>query len=402
MSVTQKRDLRTGVPVWGAPPRLAIVDKPTDKKFDVIVVGTGISGALTADALLSAGLSVLAIDRDRPMSGSTAASTALLQGELDTPLRDLQKKIGKSDAARIWWRSAQAVQALKDRIADLGLRCDYRERTSLYLPGDVLDTAGLREEAAIRQSAGLRSTFIAKSELSARTGISKPGAILSMGNAEVDPAKLTASLWRSFLSRGGVMRSGLDVTGIDSTRSKVRLETADGRHLEAAHAVFCTGYELLKGIAPKGFKVISTWVLATVPQPSNVWRDRSLIWEAADPYLYLRTTLDARIIAGGEDESFSDADQRDALMVRKVKALARKAARYFPHADFTPDFTWSGSFGESPAGVPAIGPLKEFPRCLAVLGFGGNGITFSMLAAQIVARHILGLEDADAVLFRFC
>lgn len=401
MSITQKRDLCTGVTVWQprSPIRFDLTSDIAARKFDVIVVGTGISGALVADALLTSGLTVLAIDRRKPMSGSTVASTALLQSELDTPLRELQRKVGKNEATRIWWRSAQAVQALKDRIADLDLDCDYRERTSLYLPGNVLDIDALRKEAEIRRQSGLRSKFIEKSELVKRTRISKSAAILAMGNAEVDPVKLTAGLWRSFLKRGGAIAANLEVTDAESTRSQVRLTLADGKRLAAKHAVFCTGYELLMGIKPKGFQIISTWVLATKRQPSKLWPDRSLIWEAADPYLYFRTTLDGRIIVGGEDEPFSDPEIRDALTEMKVKSLARKAARYFPNADFTPERSWSGSFGESPSGVPAIGPVKGLRNCHAVLGFGGNGITFSMLAAQLIARDILGLGDLDAGLF---
>jgi glycine/D-amino acid oxidase-like deaminating enzyme len=401
LSLTQKRDLRTGIPVWQprSPIRFELTKDIANLKFDIIVVGTGISGALVADALLMGGMSVLAIDRRKPMSGSTVASTALLQSELDTPLGELQKKIGKGDATRIWWRSAQAVQALKDRIADLDLGCDYRERTSLYLPGNVLDADGLQHEAGIRQQAGLRSAYLGKGDLVKRTGISKPGAIVSMGNAEADPVKLTAALWSSFVMRGGKVASNLEVIDVESTRTQVRLTLADGRRLVSKRAVFCTGYELLNGIKPRDFKIISTWVLATKQQPSKIWSDRSLIWEAADPYLYLRTTLDGRIIVGGEDETFSDSETRDAMTPGKIKILARKAARYFPVADFTPAFSWSGSFGESPNGVPAIGPIKHLPNCYAVLGFGGNGITFSMLAAQLIARHVMGLEDPDAGLF---
>ncbi len=32
-------------------------------------------------------------------------------------------------------------------------------------------------------------------------------------------------------------------------------------------------------------------------------------------------------------------------------------------------------------------------RCFAVLGYGGNGFTFSAIAAQIISRAILGLPD---------
>jgi len=33
------------------------------------------------------------------------------------------------------------------------------------------------------------------------------------------------------------------------------------------------------------------------------------------------------------------------------------------------------------------------------MGYGGNGITFSVIAAQIIQRAILGLPDPDAELF---
>jgi glycine/D-amino acid oxidase-like deaminating enzyme len=40
-------------------------------------------------------------------------------------------------------------------------------------------------------------------------------------------------------------------------------------------------------------------------------------------------------------------------------------------------------------------------RSFAVMGYGGNGFTFSAVAAQIVSREIAGLSDPDADLFAF-
>ena len=195
------------------------------------------------------------------------------------------------------------------------------------------------------------------------------------------------------------MVTAADVVDLDHSRSAVRLELADGRKLTARRVVFCTGYELMKFARPRGYKISSTWVIATKPQPKRLWPSRSLLWEAADPYLYMRSTLDGRIIAGGEDEPFSDAQQRDAMTPLKMKKIAKKAGKLIPVADFTVDFAWSGSFGESATGLPAFGEIPGMPRCYAVLGFGGNGITFSMLAAQMISRTILGVSDPDAELF---
>lgn len=352
-----------------------------------------------ADALLSAGLSVVAIDRRPPMTGSSPASTALLQSELDVPFMALLQKVGRSVATRVWHRSAQAVQALSDRIDDLDLDCDLVPRYSLYLPGNLLNASGLKDEAAARREAGLRSRFLPREELRRFAGLKRSGAIRTAGNAEANPVKLTAGLWRNFIKQGGRMVTNADVTDLDHSRSAVRLEFADGRKLTARTVVFCTGYELMKFARPKGYKITSTWVIATKPQQRQLWPSRSLLWEAADPYLYIRSTPDGRIIAGGEDEPFSDDQRRDEMTPLKVQKIAAKAKRLIAGADVTADFAWAGSFGESATGLPAFGAIPGMPRCYAVLGFGGNGITFSMLAAQIVSRHILGIEDPDAELF---
>lgn len=400
--ISQKRDLRTGLPLWLSKgiPSLKTARTLAGVQADVIVVGTGISGALVADALMQAGYSVLALDRREPMSGSTPASTALLQFELDTPLTELARKIGKSDAARAWWRSAEAVGALRERIETLQIRCDLAERSTIYLPGNTLGINQLKREAAKRQKLALRSEFIGRQYLHALTGMDKPGAILSHGNGEANPVRLVAGLWRHFLARGGRMVANVEVAEVEQTRSRVRLKTKDGRSITAKYAVFCTGYELMKFARPKGYKIISTWAMATSPQPDRIWPSKSLIWEAADPYLYMRTTGQGRVIVGGEDESFSDDVLRDKLIPKKIAAIAKKAKRIFPNIDFTADYAWTGSFGESPTGLPAIGPIKKLPRCYAVLGFGGNGITFSMLAAQLISRHMQGIKDPDAEIFK--
>ena len=49
----------------------------------------------------------------------------------------------------------------------------------------------------------------------------------------------------------------------------------------------------------------------------------------------------------------------------------------------------------------SIGRILAFSRCYAVMGYGGNGITFSMLAAQLPTSEIAGRKDPDAELFRF-
>jgi glycine/D-amino acid oxidase-like deaminating enzyme len=179
----------------------------------------------------------------------------------------------------------------------------------------------------------------------------------------------------------------------------VELKTAEGYEVRAKHVVFATGYELVKLVHSRRHQIISTWAMATKPQLDRLWPSRCLIWEAADPYLYLRTTTDGRVIIGGEDEEFADEERRDALTPKKIATLSDKLGKLLPNLDAAPAFNWAGCFGVSTTGLPSIGAVPGAPRCYAIMGYGGNGITFSAIAAQLIQRAVLGLRDPDADLF---
>lgn len=115
----------------------------------------------------------------------------------------------------------------------------------------------------------------------------------------------------------------------------------------------------------------------------------------------MRTTVDGRVICGGEDEDFIDEARRDALIADKSTRIAEKLGLIVPHLDTRPDFAWTGSFGTTTTGLPYIGAIPRHPRIHAVMGYGGNGITFSQVASEIVPASINGLDDMDARLFAF-
>src|SRR5437764_11205632 len=71
-----------------------------DIKTDVAIIGAGISGALAAWHLYKSGVPCILIDKGHVAQGSTAASTSLIQYEIDIPLYKLIKLRGVSHATR--------------------------------------------------------------------------------------------------------------------------------------------------------------------------------------------------------------------------------------------------------------------------------------------------------------
>ena len=144
-SVTEVRDLHSGVPIWARYPKPSL---PTgaltsSMRTDVVVVGAGITGALVAEAAAAMGLATVVLDRRPPAHGSTAASTALLQFEIDTPLIRLAEEsaptalpghgCGLSGPSPIWRTSSSACS----------IACAFRPRRALYLAGNELDATAL-------------------------------------------------------------------------------------------------------------------------------------------------------------------------------------------------------------------------------------------------------------------
>lgn len=393
----------TGRPAWKAyrSPTVPTDMLKADVSADVLVVGMGIAGAMIVESLSAAGFNVIAIDRRAPVQVPTPEATALVLYEMDEPLRVLTHRAGHHYADAAWRRSRIAVANLSARVAALEIECGLTVSDSLLLAGTDLDADGLRHEAALRRTAGLFAEFITPQQLRARFNIARDGAILSPANIAVDPRKLAGGLLTKSLERGAHFYAPVGVADVQSAPGQVTVETAGGPVITAQHVVFTTGHDL-PGIVPRGRHTItSSWAIATRPQEHALWPEQLFIWEASHPYLYLRSTSDGRVVCGGEDEPIADDAARDALMGAKSATLARKLAALMPGLDTTPEFVWAGSYGSTSTGLPLIGKVPGHPNVFAVMGYGGNGMIYSKIAAEIVLADMRGMPDKDAGLFGF-
>lgn len=400
----EKRDLRTGEPVWLAegPPSLAVRKTPRHSEYDVIIAGSGISGALTAWHVCDGNRRVLLIDRRPPVTGSTPASTAMIQYEIDTPLHKLANMIGQKQARKAWQRSAKAVSRLGQIVRDENIACGFTENPALYLAGDKCGFRALQTEQASREAAGLLSRFIPAQELRDTYGMDRTGALLSEPSASADPAQLTAGLLRRAMDKGLEIVSPLEVCDFVATSTQAALTLSNDQIITCGHAVFCTGYEFLKALESREHRIISTWAIAARPRSKLPdWLDDHIVWEGSDPYLYFRTHTDGHVVIGGEDEPFETGHMNEKKLRRKAATLVEKFEKLTGVSLYPPSHRWAAAFGESTTGLPFLGPVPGHTNIHALMGFGGNGITFSVIGAEIVAAAINGKVDPDASIFAF-
>jgi glycine/D-amino acid oxidase-like deaminating enzyme len=396
-------DLVSGSPWWFVSAGLMRAWPPLAEpvRADVAIIGAGITGALVADALADAGASVVVLDRRDVATGSTAASTGLLQFELDTELAELIQLAGERAAVRAWQMSLEAIEGIGRLAAALDCGANFAPRASLYLATTREASERLRHEAEVRQAHGFPSEFLSQRQLGEHTSVPARGAIRSTAGGEVDPYRLTHALLLRAAGHGARIHDRTEVTAYEDGPNGVRLATSRGHTIEAGRVVLALGYEIPPMLRSELVTLTSTFAVVSEPVDSFAgWEAREMVWEAVRPYTYLRTTADGRILAGGEDVPFRDPPRRDRLLHSKAKRLARRMSRMLPEIRTEPAFAWTGTFGETRDGLPYIGEAREFPHGLFALGYGGNGITFGFIAAEILRDLCLGRSNPDARLYR--
>ncbi len=397
-------DLKSGCMFWpGLHPRMPLYAPLAENlRCQTVVIGCGISGALVSYYLANAGIKTIAIDRREPCTGSTAASTGLLQYETDTSLCELTRKIGSARANRAYQVCYQAIDKFKRLVTQIGDSCDILSRESLYLASVAADVEPLRRECEARTACGIPVEYLTEGQSRARFSFHRPAALWSATAAQVDPYHLSHALLNQATRRGLRVFGHTTMNGYKSYAGGITVETQGGCAIEAQHIVFATGYETPELLGRYIGKLKSTYALVSHPLASfQGWFQRCLIWETARPYLFGRTTDDGRAMIGGEYDDVIDPIGRDKMIPSKIKALTKKFHELFPDIPMEPACAWAGTFAQTEDGLPYIGSFPEFPRAYFALGYGGNGILFSLIAAEIIRDHILGIHHPDAALFSF-
>lgn len=395
-------DLRTGRAYWPLSNGLMHTYPPLqhNEKTDVLVIGAGITGALLAAELTQAGIDTTLTDLRDVAYGSTSASTALLQYEIDTNLTDLIPLIGQKDAERAYHLCRESIDHIHHLTTTLPDNCGYKKNGSLYYASTKKDARMLLKEHQARRAAGLEVELLDHQDLQHRFGITAPNALYSPDGAEVDPYRLAQHLLWQAQQRGARIYDRTEITHLTEKRGGYTAHTNRNTTISAKYVIVATGYEAEKFLGERLAQLKNSYALSTEPLDQQPWPEACLIWETARPYLYARTTQDGRIIIGGLDDDHHSPNKREKNLPRKQKRLEQKLEKLLPWLNVEVAFAWAGTFGETKDGLAYIGPKEPNSRLLFALGYGGNGITYSAQAARMLTQYVQGKPNPDMHIFR--
>lgn len=398
-------DLHSGLPFWIVKNEFFDLYHPLRENYktDVAIIGSGITGALVAHELCEAGISCTIFDKRTIATGSSAASTAQLQYEIDTPLSKLIHIVPEKIAVDAYFNCLEAITTIENVFKKTKLDADFTRVPTVFLASNKQGVELLEKEYEIRKDVGLPINFLDAKQLKEYQNIDGIAALQNDTSAQMDAYKAAINLLKYHQSKNQLkIYTHTKIKKIQESKNGYELLTEHNHTVSCKYVIIANGFEAGQFLPKKVMNLLSTYAIASAPVDKKmVWPHQSLIWETAEPYLYMRTTKDNRLIVGGEDEDFQDPVKRDHLLREKVKILERKFKNIYPNIDFVTEMAWCGTFSSTNDGLPYIGPWKKGEKKLFALGYGGNGITFSMVAAEILKNIILDKKDNRLETFGF-
>lgn len=398
-------DLKSNEPFWLVKNGLlsSYPSLKKDEKCDVLIIGAGITGSLIAHQMMEEGYKTILIDKREICNGSTSATTSMLQYEIDVPLYELKEQIGEEGAVASYKACSDSIDQLEKITKKIKSKAGFQRKDSLYFASKKKDVSWLKKEFEARKEAGFKVKWLESDEILKKFGLEKTyGGILSNQGASVDAFNLAHELLEFNAKKGLKIFDKTEMKSVKYHPTYNEVALTSGFKIKAKRIIYCIGYESKNLIKEDFVQLKSTFAMVSEQdQIKNKNFSKTLFWNTDDPYLYMRSTDDNRILMGGGDEDFRDPEKRDQLLTQKEKEIIKIYDKVLPSQPFYTDFVWAGTFGETKDGLPYIGEHKKFKNSYFVLGFGGNGITFSVTGMEMAAKFMKNKKHPLTEYFKF-
>lgn len=397
--------IRFGVSPWtlaSAATSRRFPTTPDVDEADIVVVGAGLTGLLTARALKAAGRGVVLLDAGRVGTGQSLSASGLtgLLGAVE--FRAFEASHGRRVARTLFSgvRHGGTVLARGLKQAKVAARVDARDLLSFT----ETHIRGWERDAAARKAAGLDATPLSGAALARVTTAEVSAALRIPGGGLVEPGRvLTGAVTRLGAARVKVFERSR-VTKITFTRTDATVHVGP-RSIRASRVVVCT--DAPGALAPtldRHVRAVERFHVLTAPMPAAMRKAVALTSVVACDtavHLAVTATADGRLLlSGGDAPPVSDRARAEALVQRTGQLMYECLRRYPVIAGIAPAFGWSSPIVAAPDRFPLVGPHRQYPHQLFSFGTD-NDPALAWLASDILVRAALGRPTATDVMFGF-
>lgn len=382
-----------------------------DKKCDVLVIGAGIGGALTAYMQAKQGAKVVVVDKNIIGYGATMQTDGTIETRVDFNNKIL-KSMSEKSIAKCNNLCKQALEDIKGIINELAEDEDckkyianlgFRNVDLMYYSDRITNKIAMYKNFEKLGSENSDIEYLEQDPLiNLRTAIIFPNSAAIM-----NPYVLAQLIFIHINKMENVeIYENTNITNITCKDELVESITDNRLKIFSMSVILTNGIHTLENLKEDNITLNKTFTVVTEKIDSL---DENIINIVAKDINFPNTTIgftqDKRIIVCGEDIKQNERMLNDQYVMRFADGKYKKMYLTFKRLLNIPDDVkitncFSGMYLDTKDGLPIIDELENMPNVYCNLSTGKNGIIFSMIGARMLRNISKQYHEKDMYLFR--
>jgi glycine/D-amino acid oxidase-like deaminating enzyme len=351
-------------------------------RYDVCVVGGGITGVVAAYRLMQSGRTVALVERERIVEWTTGGTTAKLSSQHYLVYDYLMGRHGEAVARAFADANQNGIDEIEALSNELSIECEFSRRDAYVFSQSAENVAAIEAEVEAARRLGLPAHFATSIDLP----FDVEAAVRFDDQAQFHPRKFLLKLAEEFVAGGGTLFEHTNATTI--TPGEPNVITTDRGQLQADLVIQASGEPFWRNEMFDGRMWLKMSYALAVELGDPTEYPEGMYITTDDP---MRTIRSAQyhgrpvLVFGGESHPYDEATYDESPHYRSlVEDVQRRFRVKRIHCRWL-----AGDFMPYDR-IPFIGPDPEYPSIYVITGYRAWGLTWAMSAVQGILSHIDG------------
>lgn len=369
-----------------------------DTSCDILVIGGGISGALSAYYQAKQGYNVIVIEKNLIGYNSTLENIGAMYSKLES-INCVKKNL--AETKKLKELMCQAQSDLRQIVYDMqenGHSVEYRECDFLNFSSRATGRFALSRQYDMEVNDGEKVNLLEQNEvldIYSALEYKNKGIIL---NPYIFNQELINML--SEMSNVEVYENTC-AESINSKEHEVEVQTTNRFKIHASKVILATGIDLAKYLKEDMLDIYKTYsVVAKLQNNLSIY---PFVAKESGTEKVIRVT-DSHVILNGEDvkksTKNSDAVYEKRFADGKYKKLYNNLLKLLQQDNFKIKNCFYGLFLQTQDSLPVIDELEDMPNVYCNLGVGKNGILHNVIGGKMLKNIYNDCYTKDMYLFR--
>jgi len=362
----------------------------SEKIYDCLIVGGGITGITAALLLQQSGKNTIITEARTIGFGTTGGTSAHINTFADTTYTEAESAFGEDGAKLFAGAVNDGLGIISDNVKRYNIDCDYAIKPGYVYAEDDDQEKQLQDLFDGTTKVGVAIKYVDK----VHVPIPYQKAVELDGQAQFHPLKYLTALAEEYLKAGGII---LENTFIDNVESKddVHIANPDKESIKAKSVIYATHMPLGINLFNAECAPYRSYVLGVKLKNDADYPD-ALVYDMQEPYHYFRThSVEGQplLIVGGNDHKTGHDNPEQAFA-----DLESYVRQYYNVASV--DYKWSSQYYVPVDGFPYVGQIPLHAKGIyCATGYNGNGMMLGSISAAILTDIILEKDNPYAELF---